>query len=110
MPKRLVVDDIRTLPLDDATTVRTCSEAILLVSEQWDEIWLDYDMGGKPYETDDALTIMPFVNALVEYAKSAAPEDNLPTIYIHTMNPVGRSRITKILEECFEVRQAYLRS
>ena len=90
--KRLVIDDIRSLPIE-SVTVRTAAEGIEKInSEPWDEIWLDFDLGGRPYETDDELTIMPLVKVLEEKEWAV-----MPTIYIHTQNPVGRQRIKAAL-------------
>lgn len=91
--KRLIVDDLRNLPLE-AKTVRTAAQAIAALDEEdWDEIWLDFDLGGKAYETDDDLTVMPLVSVLESWEWKRNP----PIIYIHTMNPVGRNRIKAAL-------------
>lgn len=115
--KRLIIDDIRDLPLD-GTVVRTVQEALPLLDQEWDEIYLDYDMGGKPYETDDSLTIMPVVDRLVEIALKRWEDSGfdldyyetprLPTIYIHTQNPVGRKRITLALERYYQIEQVMM--
>lgn len=99
--KRLIVDDLRDLPIE-GTVVRNSNDAIAaLEGEGWDEIWLDYDLGGKPYETDDALTIMPFVDRLVDDAQLMSI--NLPTIFVHTQNPVGRQRIKAALQRYYTI-------
>lgn len=98
------MDDLRDLPLQPIHTVRTAAEAIAAVLDQeWDEIWLDFDLGGKPYEKDDELTIMPFINVLEtkEWTK-------MPVIYIHTMNPVGRQRIVASLKNRYEIKHVVL--
>lgn len=105
--KRLIIDDLRDLPLGDATTVRTAQEAFLLIDEDWDEIWLDYDLGGKAYETDDAKTIMPFVDLLVERALFQ-PTKKRPQIFVHTMNPAGRQRIKSALNKYYELTDVML--
>jgi hypothetical protein len=43
----LVVDDWRTMKFE-ATTVRTLDRGIeFLYSKPWDEVWLDFDLGGQ---------------------------------------------------------------
>ena len=107
---RLIIDDIRDLPLE-GTVCRTVQEALPFLDQEWDEIYLDYDMGGKPYETDDSLTIMPVVDRLIEIALPFSSDiglleyPRLPIIFVHTQNPVGRQRITLALERYYEVKQ-----
>lgn len=102
--KRLIIDDLRDLPLE-GTTVRTVAEAFLaLLENDWDEIWLDHDLGGTPYETDDSLTIMPVVRML-----ETKDWPVMPVIYIHTMNPVGRANIVLALRDRYEIKHVVLK-
>lgn len=70
----LVIDDIREY--EGAVHARTSAIGLeLLQSQQWDEVWLDHDLGGED-------TIRPVVNWLDEHELDIE-------IGILTANPVG---------------------
>lgn len=70
----LVIDDIRTF--EGVTHARTAAEGIrLLESQEWDEVWLDHDLGGCG-------TIRPVVEWLDKNVIAA-------DLIIISFNPVG---------------------
>ena len=95
----LFVDDTRTFPdrpEDCVVTVRTSAEAIVELegdprsgtSPVYQEIWLDFDLGGVYGERDLYDTAMPVALWLAERALDGHPYP--AKILIHTGNPVGR--------------------
>lgn len=71
------------------TIARTAKEAILLLdSHKWDAISLDHDLGdqetqGTGYEVAQWLSVHP--------------DKRPPSIFIHSLNPVGRMNIARCL-------------
>lgn len=96
--KRLVVDDIRVFTFD-AKYVRTVKEAIALLSKDgnWDEVWLDHDMGSMSADVD------VLANWLEEkaFAGEVLP---IGEFIVHTANSVGRQRIIAALDKFYPVR------
>ena len=84
----LVIDDLRTMYFP-AEYARTSEEGLAMLEQQWDEIWLDHDLGG-----DD--TISPVVNRLCEMSFLGTPVD-VGCIIVHSSNPVANT-IPKVLE------------
>lgn len=83
----LVIDDMRTIEFRKETPphARTSQEGIeLLKAGVWDELWLDYDLGG-----DD--TGMNVVRYILEN------NIHLEIIFIHSSNPVGANRMVEEL-------------
>jgi hypothetical protein len=96
----LFVDDTRTFPdrpEDCVVTVRTSAEAIVELegdprsgtSPVYQEIWLDFDLGGAYGQNDLYDTAMPVALWLAEQAFYGVPY-GVKRIMIHTGNPIGR--------------------
>ena len=101
-PRILVIDDERTFKFP-ATYARTLPEALwLLCTREWDEVWLDHDMGDPIHE------MMQLVNWMEQLILSGDPTDSwqphMGTIVIHSSNPVGRERMKAALENWYNVR------
>jgi hypothetical protein len=92
----LLIDDLRDfLVLDtdaEITIARNSQQALDILAQQndWDELWLDHDLGG-----DD--TIMVVVDYLSEKAFLDEPV-NVDMVFIHTSNPVGRKQMKLTLD------------
>jgi hypothetical protein len=97
MLKILVIDDERIL--DGATICKTSEAGVEALSEYWDEIWLDHDLGG-----DD--TIWPVVYEL-ERLFFETKQIPVGKIVIHTANSVGGIRLIVALRKiCQNIRRA----
>ena len=102
MVKRLIIDDMREFvgekPGDETRTARTVNEARFFLSqESFDEVWWDYDMGGKSttYQlAKDIIRGKQYVNGH-------------PLMIVHTGNPVGREDLIKTLETFFTVEEVF---
>lgn len=83
MTRILVVDDIREF--EGATHAKTAADGIaLLQSSEWDEIWLDHDLGNQAMLAVGAEnTIWPTVEWLL------ANKITCDTIRIISFNPAG---------------------
>jgi hypothetical protein len=92
----LLIDDLRDFLVPDTdaeiTIARTSQQALDILAQRndWDELWLDHDLGG-----DD--TIMVIVDYLSEKAFLDEPV-NVGMVYIHTSNPVGRKQMKLTLD------------
>jgi hypothetical protein len=98
--KILLIDDLRFFrDLRNATVARTSAAALtILTSEpefEWDEIWLDHDLGLLPEGWPD--TIMRVVDYFCEQAFNNFPV-KVGVIKIHTSNPVGAKQMITSLE------------
>lgn len=112
-----VMECINTLLVDDCrnfvstvgrkvTIARTSSEAlsILETQQEWDEIFLDHDLGMPNGKLDD---VMPVVDFLCEQAFNGTPV-SVQTIYVHTSNPAGARHIMSSLDRfAYPVRRIY---
>jgi hypothetical protein len=88
--KKLWIDDLRDPPDDTWVCARTSSEAIsLLKSNRYDVISFDHDLGGD----DTAMKIVDQIELWVY-------EETMPRFkwHIHSMNPIGRQNIARVLE------------
>lgn len=90
--KILLIDDLRNFKDKRAAVIaRNSSQAISILSQDndWDEIWLDHDLG----EVDGVLdSVMSVVDFLSEAAFNDTPV-NVSKIFIHTSNPVGAKQM-----------------
>lgn len=92
----LLIDDLRDFLVPDTDTeitiARTSQQALDILAQKndWDELWLDHDLGG-----DD--TIMVIVDYLSEKAFLDEPV-NVGMVFIHTSNPVGRKQMKLTLD------------
>ncbi len=89
---KLYIDDTRPAPDESWTLVRTITEAIRIIDEQWlniTEISLDYDCG------DGVETFEPVARFID--LKSSRHFEGLPHITIHSQNPVGAEKLKNIL-------------
>src|SRR3712207_4331725 len=102
MMRRLIIDDCRTMEFPDGETVhaRTNEEAKLLLLEEWDEVWFDYDLGGVygQLETIYESTVMPTVDAILYDIIVLKQKPKFDVAVVHTMNPTGREQIALALE------------
>jgi hypothetical protein len=102
MPRRrvgmsvLVVDDERKFYFD-AEYARTLYDAVrlLLGGREWDEVWLDFDMGNQ-------VTTRQLVQQIERMASGGIV---LPVGFFvaHTANPVGREEIHRALDQFYKV-------
>ena len=77
----LWVDDERT-PDFEAVIARTSEEALSLISDGWDEVWLDHDLGGED-------TSRPIVSFLEEQSIIYGIVFEIGKFFVHSKNPVG---------------------
>lgn len=88
---KLIIDDLRVLNLPGeviyARNVRDALD-ILEDSDQWEEVYLDHDLG---YMTGQKEDIWP----IVDYFEARMAKNPIRTgqIFIITSNPVGRQRM-----------------
>lgn len=90
--KILLIDDLRNFKDNRHAVIARNSRAgieILAKDNDWDEVWLDHDLGIVDNTID---SIMPVVDFLSEAAFVGEPV-NIGRIYIHTSNPVGAKQI-----------------
>lgn len=83
----LVIDDMRTIsfPRETPPHARTSEEGIQLIKiGVWDELWLDYDLGGD----DTGMNVVRYI---------LDNEVPLEYIFIHSSNPVGAGRMQEEL-------------
>lgn len=86
----LVIDDIREF--EGATHAKTATAGLRLLQEQeWDEVWLDHDLGGDE-------TIRPVVAWMEENHPA-----NEPIIHVISLNPVGANYIVAALRSAYDV-------
>lgn len=94
--KILVIDDERTLKLENAVYARTSKIGQdLLYGFSWDEVWLDHDLSGND-------TIRGLVLKIEEEAYKGKIL-NIERFVVHTMNPVGRWWIFEALKPWYKV-------
>lgn len=69
----------------------------LLYDEDWDEVWLDHDMG-----MDSDMNGTDLVNYIEQQIHSVeyglAPGPNVGRFVVHSANPVGRDRMIRTLQ------------
>jgi len=87
MRSSLVIDDVRRFRFDCAYA-RTVAQAISLLEDPWDEVWLDHDLG-------QGETVRPAMLWIEEQiANCARPE--IAQIVIHSSNPSGAQWISSV--------------
>lgn len=110
----LVVDDVRVMRFE-ATYARTIEDAkALLLSQKWDEVWLDHDLdfhfdtqeeAFSAWQTADTSTTRPIAKMAEELAADGKPLD-VAMFIIHTGNPVGRQWLAQALLPWYSVGMA----
>jgi len=107
----LVIDDERMMQPREGVAIRHASnitqalDAIYSIAD-FTEIWLDHDLGTVTEDSEIPVTTMVVVDRLEQYAvlnMGAAPR--LPTIYVHTQNPVGAQNIIRALDRYYTVKR-----
>lgn len=95
--KKLYLDDMRDTPKgwDRAHTAQECVEA--LATQKYDTVSLDHDLGDKQPTGYDVLV---WIEETIQEHK----DFKIPTIFIHTDNPVGRIRMVQALESIWRIR------
>lgn len=97
MIRALVLDDERTmLPREgvQVTHARHSWDAIaLLRAYHYDEVWLDFDLGGD----DKGSNVARFIRD--GWAEQYDRISELPAFYIHSFNPSGRMSMQAILRD-----------
>jgi hypothetical protein len=100
----LVVDDLKTFPFPDDVEVvyaRTLDDGFNFLcdfpEQDWDELWLDHDLGGED-------TIRPLALMLADAAFNEHPW-SIGKIVICSMNPVGRDWIESTLDRYYNVER-----
>ena len=108
MKRILFVDDTRTFPPKPGDDVNTCRTSKAAVDElEWsiaytteagpfDEIWLDFDLGGVYKRPELYDTAMPVALWLAEQAFYGRPY-KVDKLMIHTGNPIGRAAMGLLL-------------
>lgn len=100
--KVLVVDDLREFAKMSAFTdpdnveivyAKTSQDAIPLLSQEWDQIFLDHDLG--LYSEKDASSLVPILCEDIHTGrwKNKTP----PQIFVHSANPSGAASMEKTL-------------
>ena len=88
---KLIIDDLRVLNLPgDLVYARNVDSALELLenTKQWDEIWMDHDLGSKTGQYEDIWPVIAYFEARNEWNPIQTGE-----IYIITSNPVGSQRM-----------------
>lgn len=99
---KLIIDDERTLDVEDAVYARTFDEAYEMLhfpEQPFEEIWWDHDLGGErdAYDLASWLEGIAFHNTGLfrEFFKGCK-------MFIHSQNPVGKGRLMMALEVQFD--------
>jgi hypothetical protein len=96
----LLIDDLRNFreaPVDTELTIaRTSTEglAALELEREWDQIWLDHDLGLDRFGEPD--TIMVVVDRMSELAYFNTPV-RVREVLVHTSNPPGAAQMLQAL-------------
>lgn len=98
MASVLLIDDIRSfkseIEIEGVVVARTLWEGLSVLEGNWDQIWLDHDLGidlnGNPE------TIMPLVDRMCISADEGDPV-RVDLVVVHTSNPVGGDAMMKRL-------------
>lgn len=95
--KKLYLDDVRDTP-KGWDRVRTAQECVdLLATQKYDYISLDHDLGEEQPTGYDVLKWL-------EEAVAGNKEFKIPTIFIHTDNPVGRQNMVRALQSIWRLK------
>lgn len=90
--------------LGEPTIVTTAPECIkLLEAEEWDELYLDHDLGGEVYVPSG-----PGTGYEVACWLEANPARHPRRIVLHSLNPVGRARMKSALPNAYDRPGAWL--
>lgn len=96
---RLWVDDVRTPPCDEWLWVRSVSEAITAIKfyeRNWSDnsivISLDHDAGDFAKDGGDYIRIL-------DWLEKEGVVDTGYVFHLHTMNPVGRENMERIIRK-----------
>jgi len=104
----LIVDDERTFdparlglgPDDVLVHARTSAEGLRRLSgRHWDEVWLDFDLGGKD-------TAMPVVRELLRAGHEGAPFD-LYRVVVHSANVAVAGRMVEDMGRFYRAERLY---
>lgn len=106
--KILVVDDERTLTKlegsgfyvgkNEVTHCRVTTSAwMLITSNEYDQVWLDHDMG-------DQKDVTWLTNMIERLAIEKEELLDIGEFIIHTSNPVARMRMSQALSKFYNVR------
>jgi len=97
--KKLYLDDMRDSPKgwDRVHTAQECVNS--LITQKYDTVSLDHDLGENQLTGYDVL-------AWLEETVRKHKDFKIPTIFIHTDNPVGRIRMVQALESIWRIRNA----
>jgi hypothetical protein len=95
--KKLYLDDVRDTPKewDRAYTAQECVN--LLATQQYDVVSLDHDLGDAQPTGYDVLV---WLEEVVHKHRNF----KIPTVFIHSDNPVGRERMVAALEKIWKIR------
>jgi len=95
--KKLYLDDMRDTPKgwDRVHTAQECVDAI--TTQQYDTVSLDHDLGENQ---PTGYEVLVWLEEVVYKYK----DFKIPTVFIHTDNPVGRARMVQALEKIWVIR------
>lgn len=94
--RRLCVDDLRILDLEDVKYARSLELGLhLALTQPWDELYLDHDLGAMQ-------DIKPLVLALEERAFNEDPAP-IGKVFIITGNPVAQQWMFRALRLGYDV-------
>jgi len=85
-----------------AMLVETAADTITALSEPWDEVWLDHDLGDRVFvdsaEEETGAGVVRWILTQPERLKVAV-------FYVHSLNePAAREMITKLQDAGYEAR------
>lgn len=90
--------------LHEPTIVTTVAECLLLLeAQEWDELYLDHDLGGEVYVPSG-----PGTGYEVACWLEANPSRQPRRIVLHSLNPVGRARMKAALPNAYDRPGAWL--
>ena len=95
IPSILVIDDTREFAFD-AAYARDVRSAISLLDDEWNEVWVDHDLG-------NGATTRPVVAWIVEQINAGA-KPVIGNICIHSSNPSGAAWIRDQLAAHYPAR------
>lgn len=99
--KILFVDDVREPPYPGMTVARSVIQALTALRVQrgkWDEVWLDYDLGGG----DTADSIVTYLEIRIQDGRPVL----IDKVIVHSWNGPGAKVLMQSLSKHYNVERA----
>lgn len=100
---KVFLDDIRDPPTEDWTIARSAGKAMGLIAHHWKEIThisLDHDLGDS--ENGSGYDVISYIEKALILGWLKDNPETIPEITSHSMNPIGRSNIERVIRRIRE--------